>query len=213
MVATNACPENATLVFSINLVKNRRAFWILQIAGTLLFFVFGWFFVWYAVQIRSALFHSGFLEGLSIALGNASVLQFVLEMLVCAAVFILAHELVHGVFFWIYSRSRPVFGLRSGYAFTAAPGWFFPRRQYLVIALAPLILLSILGMVLVVILPAGVLALVLFGMVVNAAGAVGDIWIAFMIIRERRSIVIEDLGDGMNFYAFPKLSEPDRSQI
>jgi len=44
--------------------------------------------------------------------------------------------------------------------------------------------------------------------VVNAAGAVGDMWIAFMVIRERRPIVIEDLGDGMNFYAIPKLSEP-----
>jgi hypothetical protein len=170
--------------------------------------VFGWFFVWYTVQIRSALFQSGFLEGLSVAMGNASVLQFVLEMLACTAVVILAHELVHGAFFWIYSRSRPVFGLRSGYAFAAAPGWFFPPQQYLVIALAPLILLSILGMVLVVILPAGALALVVFGMVVNAAGAVGDMWIAFMVIRERRPIVIEDLGDGMNFYALPKLSEP-----
>jgi hypothetical protein len=56
--------------------------------------------------------------------------------------------------------------------------------------------------------PVGMLAAILLGMVTNAAGAVGDIWIAFMIIRERRSIVIEDLGDGMNFYALPELSEP-----
>ena len=140
-------------------------------------------------------------------MGNASLLLFVLEMLVCTAVVILAHELVHGAFFWIYSRSRPVFGLRSGYAFAAAPGWFFPPRQYLVIALAPLILLSVLGMLLVAILPAGALALALFGMVVNASGAVGDLWIAFKVIRERRPIVIEDLGDGMNFYALTNLSE------
>jgi hypothetical protein len=203
MVATNACPENARLVFSINLLKNKRAFWILQITGTLLFFMFGGFFVWYTIQIRSALFQYGLLEGLGAAMGNASLILFVLEMIGCTAIVLLAHELVHGAFFWIYSRSRPVFGLRSGYAYAAAPGWFFPPRQYLVIALAPLILLSILGLAIVAILPAGALALTLFGMVVNAAGAVGDIYIAFKVVRERRPIVIEDLGDGMNFYALP----------
>ena len=38
-------------------------------------------------------------------------------------------------------------------------------------------------------------------MIVNAAGAVGDMWIVLKVIRERRIILIEDLGDGMNFYA------------
>jgi len=198
---TNIRPENAVLVFSINLLKNKRAFWILQIAGVFLFFVFGWVFVWVTIQIRGVLFHAGFLEGISTAMGNSSVIQLLLEMLGSTAIVILAHELVHGVFFWICSRSRPRFGFRGGYAYAAAPGWFFPRRQYLLIALAPLILLSILGMVLVAMVPAGALVLILFGMVANAAGAVGDIWIAFMVIRECRPIVVEDFGDGMNFYA------------
>jgi hypothetical protein len=195
------------LVFSINLLKNKRVFWILQIAGTLLFFVFGGFFLWYTIQVRSALFHSGFLTGLGAAMGNASLILFLLEMIACTAIVLLVHELVHGAFFWIYSRSRPIFGLRLGYAYAAAPGWFFPPRQYLVIALAPLVLISILGMLLVAALPAEPLAVLLFGLVVNASGAVGDIWIAYKVVRERRPIVIEDLGDGMNFYALPSLSE------
>ena len=201
MIATNVRPENAALIFSINLLKNKRAFWILQIAGAVLFIVFGWFFVWYTIQIRSALFHAGFLEGIGAALGNASVVQFLMEMIGCTVVFILAHELVHGAFFWIYSGSRPRFGLRAGYAYAAAPGWFFPRQQYLVIALAPLILLSILGMILVAIVPAGALVSILVGMVANAAGAIGDLWIAFLAIRDCRKLFIEDFGDGMNFYA------------
>jgi len=200
MVATNVRPENARLVFTLNLLKNRRAFWILQIAGMVFFLLFGWFFVWYTIQIRSAFFPNGFLDGIGVAMGNSSAIKFVLIMLGSTAVAILVHELIHGMFFWIYSRSRPKFGLRSGYAYAAAPGWFFPRRQYLVIALAPLVLLSILGMVLVAVASAGALYAILFGMVANAAGAVGDMWIAFLVIRERREIVIEDLGDGMNLY-------------
>jgi Putative zincin peptidase len=115
--------------------------------------------------------------------------------------YIVLHELVHGAFFWIYSRNRPKFGFRKGYAYAAAPGWFFPRGQYLVIALAPFVLLSILGMALVAMVPVGAIVAILFGMVANAAGAVGDMWIAVKVLREHRKILIEDWGDGMNFYA------------
>jgi hypothetical protein len=192
--ATNVRPENSTLVYSLNLLSNKRAFWLLQIPATLGFFIFGFLFVWWTIWIRPNFLHT-------ISTGVVVRLLDLLLFLIGFVVFILLHELVHGAFFWIYSRSRPRFGFRGGYAYAAAPGWFFPPRQYLVIALAPLVLLSILGMVLVVVVPAGALVAILFVMTANAAGAVGDMWIAFMVIRERRKIVIEDLGDGMNFYA------------
>jgi hypothetical protein len=194
MDATNIRPDNATLVYSFNLLKNKRAFWLLQIPALLGFLIFGFLFLWWTIWLRPGLF-SSFSTGLVFRLVD------LLFMVMIFAVFIVLHELVHGAFFWIYSRSRPRFGFRGGYAYAAAPGWFFPRSQYLVIALAPLLLLSILGMVLVAVVPAGALAAILFGMVANAAGAVGDMWIAFKVIRERRKILIEDLGDGMNFYA------------
>jgi len=76
--------------------------------------------VWYTLQIRSALFQSGFLAGLDAVIGYANLILFLLEMIGCTAVVLLAHELVHGAFFWIFSRSRPVFGLRIGYAYAAA---------------------------------------------------------------------------------------------
>ncbi len=111
------------------------------------------------------------------------------------------HELVHGVFFWLFTRSRPTFGFRGWYAFAAAPGWLLTRGQYLVVTLAPFVLLSILGIILLAIVPTGALAAILAGTVMNAAGAVGDLWVVFLILREHRPIMIEDLGDGFNFYA------------
>jgi hypothetical protein len=38
-------------------------------------------------------------------------------------------------------------------------------------------------------------------MIANALGMVGDMWIALKVIRHREIIPVEDLGDGMNFYA------------
>ena len=200
MTATNVQPDNAKLIFSLSLLTDKRTFWLLQIAGVIFFCVFGWFFVWFTAQIRITLFQAGFLEGIGALLGNSSIIQFLLIVLGPMIVFILVHELIHGAFFWIFSHSRPIFGLRSGYAYAAAPGWYFPRRQYLIIALAPLVLISILGMALVALVPAGAIVAILVGVVANAAGSVGDIWIAFLVIREPSKIVIEDLGDGFNIY-------------
>jgi hypothetical protein len=114
---------------------------------------------------------------------------------------IVVHELIHGAFFWLFTRSRPVFGLRGWYAFAAAPGWFLSRGQYLITTLAPFVLLSLLGMVMMAVLPVLIAAIVLILTVFNATSSVGDLWIAIRLVGQRGNVVAEDLGDGVNFYA------------
>jgi hypothetical protein len=191
---TNVRPDNATLVYSFNLFKNRRAFWTLNGAGLFLLILFGMLFSRYVSQIRPGL-------TFELVITSANVLYVLLSLLGIAAGQMVLHELVHGVFFWLFTRSRPTFGFRGWYAFAAAPGWFLPRGQYLVVTLAPFVLLSVLGILLLAVVPTGTLAAILAGTVLNAASAVVDLWVVFLILRERRPIVIEDLGDGFNFYA------------
>jgi hypothetical protein len=192
--ATNIRPEHAALIFSVSLVKNKRIFWILQISALLLFFLFGWFFLVCTTWLRPEVV-------LLVSLGVNITLQGIFLLLGSIILFLVFHEMLHGIFFWIFSRARPSFGVRGGYAYAAAPGWYFPPRQYAIIGLAPFIGLTILGLLLVMIVPVGFLGAVLAGMVTNAAGSVGDLWIIFLVMRERRSILIEDFGDGFNFYA------------
>jgi hypothetical protein len=196
MLVTNVRPENASLVYSLDLLNNRRAFWLLQIPGTLAFILFGFLLILWTDQLRTDLYQL-YSHGLVVTLWGA------FSLLLSATVTIGLHELVHGIFFWLYSRSRPLFGLRGGYAFAAAPGWFFPRRQYLIVALAPLVLLTVVGMLLLLIVPAGALGAILFGVTVNISGAVGDMWIALQVLRQRGQIMIEDTGDGINIFALP----------
>ena len=191
---TNVRPGNATLVYSLTLTQNKAAFWGMNIGGVFLLFIFGWFFSLYVSLIRPSL-------AFELVITSANVLYVLLSLLGIAAGQMVLHELVHGVFFWLFTRSRPTFGFRGWYAFAAAPGWFLPRGQYLVVNLAPFVLLSVLGILLLAVVPTGALAAILVGTVMNAAGAVGDLWVVFLILHERRPIVIEDLGDGFNFYA------------
>jgi len=196
MRATNIRPENATLTYSLNLLENRRAFWSLQILSIAGFGIFGVLFVWWTIYVRPDWLQL-FSRRIAIRVWDVFLVALIF------VVFIGLHELIHGAFFWIFSHSRPRFGIGGGYAFAAAPGWFFPRGQYLIVALAPLVILSLLGMALVAIVPVTGVTGILLGMVTNASGAVGDMWIVYRLLREGNNIVVEDLGDGIKIYALP----------
>jgi hypothetical protein len=49
---------------------------------------------------------------------------------------------VHGAAYWWFTRARPVFGLDGWHAYAAAPGWILARGQIVVVALAPLVVLT-----------------------------------------------------------------------
>jgi hypothetical protein len=191
--ATNVRPENAVLVYSLDLKKNKAALWGMNLGSVFLLFIFGWFFVWYARLVRPR-----FLAEVGSRSFNPII--FVISLVVVFVVMIVVHELIHGAFFWVFTRQPPKFGLRGWYAFASAPGWYFPRRQYLVIGLAPVVCLSVLGSFLLAVLPAEALVLVLFAVILNAASSIGDLWICIRLMFERRPVVVEDVGDGMSFY-------------
>ena len=194
--ATKVRPDDATLVYSFNLFKNRRASWALSGGVIILLILFGMLFSWYVSQI-----HPGFT--FEVVITSANILSILLLWLGITMGVVVLHEGVHGIFSWIFTHSRPVFGFRGIYFYTTSPGWYFSRRQFVIIALAPFMLLSMLGLILLAIAPSRAIPAVLIGTILNAAGAVGDFFIIFLAARERRPIVIEDLGDGMNFYALP----------
>ncbi len=192
--ATNLPPQDARLVYSLNLLENRPVFWRLQIISTLSFVLFGALFAGWTALVRPA-WQQTFSKGIVIQAWG------VLWVILIFVVFISLHELIHGAFFWIFTRRLPKLGIGAGYAFAAAPGWFFPRRQYLLVALSPLVLLSLLGMALVAVVPLAGVTGILLGTVVNASGAVGDLWIVYRVVREPAEVVIEDLGDGIKIYS------------
>jgi hypothetical protein len=190
---TNIRPENAKLVYSLNFTTNKTVAWALNGASLPLFFLFGGLFLAYVLRIR---------PGIGKAL--LSILDtdwvYLIVMIVIFVACIVVHELIHGAFFWAFTRSRPVFGLRSWYAFAGAPGWFLTGRQYLLTTLAPFGILSLLGMLLMTILPVPLAAVVLVVTTLNAASSAGDLWVAFRLVNQARPVIAEDLGDGVNFY-------------
>lgn len=132
----------------------------------------------------------------SIQFGNM-----LLIMLLAFGVLVL-HEAVHGAAFRFYG-GRPTFGatviqkiLPAFYC--SAPGYRFTRGQFAVIILAPLVVISMVGVALMPFVEDGLL--LVLPLAINFGGAVGDVWMAGMLVRRRPGTMIEDLRDGLRFY-------------
>jgi len=111
------------------------------------------------------------------------------------ATFVIAlilHEAVHGVALWAFTGDRPVFGFKGWYAFADAPGWYLSRGQMVATSLAPLVVLPAIGLPLIAFAPAGLSLFIVVGLIVNAVGAVGDLYATVFFMRIKGPVVFGD---------------------
>jgi hypothetical protein len=115
------------------------------------------------------------------------------------------HELTHGLAMQMFG-AKPKYGMMwQGMLYATSPGYAYPRNNYVVIALAPFIFLSIL-VVLGMWLLQGTLWVALLGIcgIVNATGAIGDMWITSIVLRYAPTALVMDERDGIRVF----LSKP-----
>jgi hypothetical protein len=193
MHPTQTLPENYVLAWDVNMKRDRRLNVILQVVGLGWMALAGWLLVSIVMWMRPD-FNDAMQTGMTV---NLLALLLILVVMVVTIVF---HELVHGLLFWFYARHKPEFGIGRGYAFAAMPDWYFPRGKYLVIGLGPLVGLTLLGMAIMAFAPLSWLGLVFAGVVINAGGAIGDLYVCWRIAREADNVWVKDIGDGFQVY-------------
>lgn len=114
-----------------------------------------------------------------------------------------AHEGIHVLLLWAFTRELPRFSVipRNGYAYAAAPGWYFPRSHYLVIGLGPLAVLTPILIALLRLAPAWAVPAVGRAIVGNIAGSNADIYVAWQLLRRPPNHYIHDTGEVFSFWA------------
>jgi hypothetical protein len=196
-------PEGYRLIGKIDISKDHRLLWGLQLAGLVAFFIFGWAFLQAAyilnphaeqiLSISSVMDQTGD-GGFSLTIPGAWLLGFIAAMILM----IVFHEAVHGLFFWLFTARRPRFGFKGAYAYAALPpGIYLPRSRYLIVGAAPLVLLSFIGLLFLTFAPAWALPGLLIFLVSNATGSIGDLYVIYWLSRMPDSILIQDHGDMM----------------
>jgi hypothetical protein len=139
----------------------------------------------------------GLLGGRYITGGTATLSNLLLGIVIALVLVPLLHEAVHGIAAML-AGVRPSYGIGPGFAYTTFPDPV-GKRPYLAIGLAPLVVLSAIGLPLAVAWDAGAGAII-FALVVNAAGAIGDLWMSWRIVFQPRDALFVDLADGFAIY-------------
>ncbi len=188
-------PVSHSKIWGLDLARNQKAAVALNIAAFPMFAIFGWIFLNVASSLRPEVVSRSYLAQIT-----PHPFVFLLIFFVVIIGIMLIHEAIHGAFFWIFTRSKPIFGLQLLFAYAGAPEWYIPRNQYAVIGLAPLVLITIAGFIVIILAPLSAGQLALIGITMNASGAVGDLYVSGKVMGQARNVLIQDTGVGFTMF-------------
>ena len=198
-LASQQLPEAYQLTKEFDLSNDARSKALLSLASLVLFFLFWWLFRWLL-----GLFRPGRIDVQSRILirvfGLESIVITLLVLLALTFVMVFLHEGIHGLFFWIFTGEKPRFGFKIVYAFAGAPGWYIKKLPYLVIGIAPLVIITLVGFLLLLVVPVPWVLPILFFITLNASGAAGDIYTVFWLLGANKSILVHDTGDTVTVF-------------
>jgi len=105
------------------------------------------------------------------------------------------HEGIHALAF-LFWGGKPYFGAKLPVAlYCGAKNQLFRRNQYLVVGLAPLVVISLAAIIFTLVSPA-LASYTLFASIGNFSGAAGDVWSVWKIRRHPAKVLVEDTESG-----------------
>lgn len=209
MKATKKLPDGYRQHASHDLSKSKTAIGGAIVLGVFLLIMVGWLLVKFAWFLRSsALGDISFCKILDITSDGEFFIVFPIIDILFALVLVLSiHEMVHGVFYWVFAGQRPTIGVKRLIVYTTAPpDYYFPRNQYLIIGVAPLVLLSLVGMLLMMVIPINAMCTLNLFLAFNAAGSAGDLMMVFRLLSSAPESLMQDHKTGVVVYG------PEKSQ-
>ncbi|MHC4660819.1 MAG: DUF3267 domain-containing protein [Planctomycetota bacterium] len=119
------------------------------------------------------------------------------KMLGALVLTVIAHEAVHGLTALLFGR-RPKFGLKLPLVYVTFEEKI-PRGAFIVVAVAPLILLDIAFGLLVFYKVLPVFSYIC--VIINTVGAAGDMWIVMKLIPHARGSLVQDTKTGIEIWS------------
>ncbi len=163
---------------------------ILQIVALISLVIFGFVFLGLAVSLGKL--------PTQFAFGLSEIGAVLLGVLLAMGL----HELTHGLTMQLFG-AKPKYGIlwKGLMLYATSPGYAYPRNNFIVIALAPLVVIStlvIIGMWLL----QGTLWVPLLALcgIFNASGAVGDMWMTMIVLRYPATAYVMDERDGLRIF-------------
>lgn len=190
MKAYERLPEGYAKIYSIDLQKNvKTAILVNLLAGVIAALMV--IPVHFAVPIQTLFFPVdgvGELQIKTVVMIGAMILYMIL------------HELVHGVAMKICGTKKVKYGFTGMYAFAGSED-LYDKKSYIFVALAPVVFWGVVLLIVNLFVPLGWFWVVYLIQIANISGAAGDFFVTVKFLKMPRDILVQDYGVGMTVYS------------
>ncbi len=114
--------------------------------------------------------------------------------------YMILHELVHGIAMKACGTKKVRYGFTGLYAFAGSDD-YYDKKSYIVIALAPVVIWGIVLLILNCVIPVSYFWVVYFIQIANISGAAGDFYVTWKFSRLPQDILVQDNGVSMTVYS------------
>jgi hypothetical protein len=187
MQSLRTLPAGYSFCYALAPGKNWAAQALLALVAVAAFFT-GWQIIRWVLPLRFLFAHSG------IALIDRW------GILLAAAVMIVLHENVHALVIWRFTGSWPTYGMSPLGVYVRADGWYFTRGAMIAISAAPLVALTVIGVLVMAIISPALASLTVWFILLNAAGSVNDAAVAAWVFFQPDTALIHNNGRAMAIY-------------
>lgn len=190
MKITPYLPENYREVYAVDLEKNKKSALYVNLLAVLITALM-------AVGMNFIIPLSSLFEN---HIGASGLIVRIVTLISLLLVYIVLHELTHGVAMKICGCRKITYGFSGMYAYACASE-FFPKTPYLFVALAPVFLWGVVLSVVCLLVPVSWFWIVYIIQIANIAGAAGDYYVAFHFLFLPDDILVYDTGTAMTVYS------------
>jgi len=190
MKAKAALPEEYREIFAVDLQKDKKMALAVNGAAILIGIL----------MAVPAHFYCSFFSLFDMSQGLGMYAVRFAVLVVGLILYMVLHELTHGIAMKLFGTKKVRFGFTGLYAFAGSDD-FYPKKPYLVIALAPVVVFGVLLTVITLLVSAEWFWVAYFIQIANISGAAGDLYVTFKFSRMPADILVQDDGVSMKVYS------------
>lgn len=189
MKAIGVLPEDYGEIYSLNLQKDKRAAIIINLLAL-------------AIAAVMAVSMNFFVPVTSFFDLSGGIVRYFLRfaaLIVLMVLYMVLHELVHGIAMKLCGTKRVKYGFTGLYAFAGSED-YYDKKSYIFIALAPIVLWGTVLAAVNFFVPTEWFWIVYMIQLINISGAAGDLFAAVKFSRMPKNILIQDSGVSMRVF-------------
>ena len=189
MKAIGVLPEDYGEIYSLNLQKDKRTAIIVNLLAL-------------AIAAVMAVSMNFFVPVTSVFDMSGGIVRYFLRLaalIVLMVLYMVLHELVHGIAMKLCGTKRVKYGFTGLYAFAGSED-YYDKKSYIFIALAPSVLWGTVLAAVNFFVPTEWFWIVYMIQLINISGAAGDLFAAVKFSRMPKGILIQDSGVSMRVF-------------